>query len=146
MYCSQDPAITCKTENDNFHKSFEQVFKVMKFGNEIIYSSKMASIGSSDIKWSKIILLNTYFIHMRQKNNWEITFFGITALESLEYILKETTNSRIHSQNKYLFFSEALIDDINIDIQQATASMDQEKFKIFSENALFKEVTDSQKL
>ena len=44
------------------------------------------------------------------------------------------------------FFSEALIDDINIDIQQATASMDQEKFKIFSENALFKEVTDSQKL
>ena len=45
-----------------------------------------------------------------------------------------------------MFFSEALIDDINIDIQQATASMDQEKFKIFSENALFKEVTDSQKL
>lgn len=41
---------------------------------------------------------------------------------------------------------QALIDDINIDIQQATASMDQEKFKIFSENALFKEVTDSQKL
>ena len=45
-----------------------------------------------------------------------------------------------------MFFSEALIDDINIDIQQATASMDQEKFKTFSENALFKEVTDSQKL
>ena len=84
---------------------------------------------------------------MRQKNNWEITFFGITALESLEHFLKKkNTNSRIHSQNKYLFFSEALIDDINIDIQQATASMDQEKFKIFSENALFKEVTDSQKL
>ena len=40
-----------------------------------------------------------------------------------------------------------MIDDINIDIQQATASMDQEKFKIFAENALFKEVTDnSQKL
>ena len=80
---------------------------------------------------------------MPQKNIWEITFFGITALESLEHFLKLNTNSRIPIQNKYLFFSEALIDDINIDIQQATASMDQEKFKIFSENALFKEVTDS---
>jgi len=36
---------------------------------------------------------------------------------------------------------QALIDDINIDIEQATASMDEEKFKIFSENAFFNETT-----
>ena len=73
---------------------------------------------------------------------WD-NFLGITAVESKEHLFKNITNSKINSQSKYLFFSEALIDDINIDIQQATASMDQEKFKIFSENALFKEVTDS---
>ena len=37
--------------------------------------------------------------------------------------------------------SEALIDDINLDIEQANTSMDEEKFKIFSENAFFNETT-----
>ena len=40
-------------------------------------------------------------------------------------------------------FPEALIDDINLDIQQANSSMEEEKFKNFSENAFFKDSTSN---
>ena len=36
----------CETASNNLHESFEQEFKVMKFGNDVIYGFKLANIGS----------------------------------------------------------------------------------------------------